>query len=111
MNLVAVARHQPAAHELRFDHHAVDRAVGHLWTRGIDERRDARERATARERHRPIALASRAVTDEAISLKDPLPPVQRLGGARARVRQPVGRLARERELATRYRNSARDGRD
>src|SRR2546427_3908023 len=111
MDLVAVARHQAAAHALCLDDHPIDRAVSHPGARRIDERRNTRERSTAGQRHRAISAAVLAVTDLAIGLIDPLPAVQRLRRTRARVDEPIGRLSSERELCTVYRNRPRHRRN
>src|SRR5207247_7240768 len=74
-----------------------------LTAQGIGhERAHAGERPAPLERHGAIPASALAVTHEAVRLVDPLPAVQRLGGARARVYQAVGGFARDRQLASRH---------
>src|SRR5207249_10966416 len=56
----------------------------------VGEIADPGERPADGRRDRPVALAGLAVADEAVRRVHPFAAVQRLGGAGARVHQPLG---------------------
>jgi len=107
VDLVPVARHQAAAHALRLDDHAVDRAVVILG-------RDGSTSDGIREGPPPASDTGPspcrvAVTDLAKHRIDPLPAVSTTPRCACAIHQPISGLARKRELRTGNRTAPATG--